>query len=99
MTEYAESLRSVLIRKINKAERDLTQLKLDYCRFVFGLSHRTRVTVEGKQYQVRAVDVNSMARLDDDQFAKPRVSGVLLNADLKPASEEMVDLGTDWTVV
>lgn len=36
--DYAASLRQVLIRKITRAERDLDQLKLDYCHFVYGIS-------------------------------------------------------------
>lgn len=98
MTEYADSLRSVLVRKINKAERDLSQLKLDYCRFVFGLSHRTRVIVDGRQYQVRSVDVDSMERLENDQFGKPQITGILLDGNLKPVAAEPVDLGREWTV-
>ena len=41
--DYGESVQKVLLRKIRKAEQDLAQLKLDYCRFVFGLTHRARV--------------------------------------------------------
>lgn len=94
--EYAESLRSVLIRKINKAERDLVQLKLDYCRFVFGLSHRTQVTIDGQRYQVRSVDVDSMQRLESGDFTKPAISGVPVGSDLRPVGDESVDLGNDW---
>ena len=43
--DYANSVQTVLLRKIQKAEQDLVQLKLDYCRFIFGLTHRTRVVL------------------------------------------------------
>lgn len=94
--EYAESLRSVLLRKINKAERDLVQLKLDYCRFVFGLSHRTQVTIGGQRYQVRAVDVDTMKRLDSGDFSKPAITGVPVGEDLRPLADEPVELGCAW---
>ena len=45
--DYGDSVQKVLLRKIQKAEQDLLQLKLDYCRFIFGLSHRTRVISNG----------------------------------------------------
>ena len=62
--DYGDSVHKVLLRKIQKAEQDLLQLKLDYCRFIFGLSHRARVTSNGNSYVVRSVDVETMERLD-----------------------------------
>ena len=96
--EYADSLRNVLIRKINKAERDLVQLKLDYCRFVFGLTHRTRVRVGESWYQVRHVDVDAMRRLDSGEFEKPALTGVLVDATMKAANDTPVNLGTEWSL-
>ena len=58
--DYGDSVQKVLLRKIQKAEQDLLQLKLDYCRFIFGLSHRTRVISNGISYVVRSVDVESL---------------------------------------
>lgn len=95
--QYADSLRKVLIRKINKAERDLTQLKLDYCRFVFGLSHRSQVKVKGKLFLVRTVDVDSMARLDDGEFGKPEIAGVPVGVE--GSNTELKQLGKSWEVV
>ncbi len=92
--DYGESVQKVLLRKIQKAEQDLVQLKLDYCRFIYGLTHRSKVSVEGVTYSVRSVDVDSMERLEDGSFGKPLVSGV---ADDK--GEELKDLGTDWMLV
>ncbi|MBK1851932.1 MULTISPECIES: hypothetical protein [unclassified Marinobacter] len=91
--EYGDSVQKVLLRKIRKAEQDLMQLKLDYCRFVFGLTHRARVVSGGATYLVLSVDVESMATTDDGAFTRPSVAGV--PAD-KPNQTEPVPLGTDW---
>lgn len=91
--DYGESVQKVLLRKIAKAEQDLLQLKLDYCRFVFGLSHRARVSANGKTWFVRSVDVQSMTYTDDGTFTKPCVSGTPEEDD---AGREIVPLGTDW---
>lgn len=91
--DYSDSVQKVLLRKIRKAEQDLLQLKLDYCRFIFGLTHRARVQLDGQSYLVRSVDVESMRHLDDGSFSKPVVAGAPLDA---PESSEAVDLGTDW---
>ena len=93
--EYGESVQKVLIRKIRKAEQDLAQLKLDYCRFVFGLTHRARVVSEGTTYLVLSVDVESMLTTEDGAFTRPAVSGV--PAD-KPDQVAPVQLGTDWAL-
>jgi hypothetical protein len=97
--EYADSLRKVLIRKITKAERDLAQIKLDYCRFVFGLSHRARVRVDGQLFLVRAVDVDSMPRLENGEFGKPAISGVPLGMNGVVGDSALVALGKDWQTV
>ncbi len=69
--DYGESVQKVLLRKILKAEQDLLQLKLDYCHFVFGLTHRARVNAGGKSWLVRSVDVDSMQHTDDGGFTRP----------------------------
>lgn len=97
--DYASSLRDVLIRKINKTERDLAQLKLDYCRFVYGLSHRSKVTFGGNLYQIKAVDLESMHRNEQGEWSKPAVSGVLINSELKPLSNDVITLNDSWELV
>lgn len=93
--DYGDSVQKVLLRKIQKAEQDLLQLKLDYCRFIFGLSHSTRVISNGASYVVRSVDVESMERLDDGSFSRPEVAGS--PAD-NPDTADTVNLGVDWTL-
>ncbi|WP_372965668.1 hypothetical protein [Marinobacter sp.] len=90
---YGESVQKVLVRKIQKAEQDLLQLKLDYCRFVFGLSHRSRVTANGQSWLVRSVDVNSMTHTEEGGYTKPVVAGIPANDE---TSCETVLLGTTW---
>ena len=97
--DYADSLRQVLVRKITKAERDLDQLKLDYCRFVFGISHRSQVRVGSEVYLVRAVDVATMDRLEGGEFGKPAISGVLVEAGGRVNDAAQVELGTDWEAI
>lgn len=92
---YADSLQDVLLRKIQKAEQEVLQLKLDYCRFVFGLTHRSRVVHEGTVYRVCAVDVATMERQEDGRFTRPEISGVPLGADVGSAP---IALGTGWTL-
>lgn len=94
--EYADSVQQVLLRKISKAEKDLLQLKLDYCRFIFGLTHRSRVKADARIYQVRSVDVETMARQLDGTFTKPELTGVLV--DSAPGVEAKA-LGAEWTLV
>lgn len=90
---YADSVQKVLLRKIQKAEKDLLQLKLDYCRFIFGLTHRSQVVVNGKRYQVRSVNVDSMVQQDDGTFSKPVISGLQVDSGI---ASEAIDLGTEW---
>ncbi len=93
--DYGESVQKVLLRKIHKAEQDLLQLKLDYCRFVFGLTHRARVSAGGKSWLVRSVDVDSMQYTEHGEFTRPVIAGV-------PADDETgssaVTLGSNWEV-
>ena|SRR5690606_35716531 len=96
---YAEGLREVLIRKINRAERDLHQLKLDYCRFVYGISHRSRVASQDGVYQVKAVDLDSMCRLDTGEWSKPRISGVKLDSNHRPLGLDVVLLDRNWDLL
>ena len=56
--DYGDSVHGLLLRKIQKAEQELLQLKMDYCRFIFGLSHRSRVLVDGRAFLVRSVDID-----------------------------------------
>lgn len=93
--DYGDSVKKVLLRKIRKAEQDLTQLKLDYCRFVFGLTHRAKVLARGVTYVVRSVNVDSMANTDDGGFTRPEITGT--RADEQDHAEP-VALGTDWTL-
>ena len=96
--DYANGVKDVLIRKINKAERELEQLKLDYCRFVYGLSHRTIVMANGRQFQVRNVDLKSMRRLDSGEWSRPVVSGVPVDENGRPAGTDLITLA-EWRVV
>lgn len=91
--DYGDSVQKVLLRKIQKAEQDLLQLKLDYCRFIFGLSHRAKVASGGSHYVVRSVDVDSMERLEDGSFSRPAITGVLADS---PDTADARDLGTNW---
>jgi hypothetical protein len=93
--DYGDSVQKVLLRKIRKAEQDLIQLKLDYCRFVFGLTHRAKVLSGGVTYVVRSVDVDSMANTDDGGFSRPEITGT--RADDQDHAEP-VALGTDWVL-
>ncbi len=96
--DYADGLKDVLIRKINKAERGLNSLKLDYCRFVFGLTHRSKVTYDSVIYQVRSVDLDSMVRNDDGGWSRPIVYGARLGPGQMQAAKDadVVDLGRHW---
>ncbi|MFV8572448.1 hypothetical protein ACNQ6O_14675 [Marinobacter sp. SBS5] len=91
--DYGESVQEVLLRKIRKTEQDLLQLKLDYCRFVFGLSHRSRVIAKGQCWLVRAVDVDSMQHTEEGGYSMPALTCVLADTD---KVTEVVSLGTDW---
>lgn len=91
--QYADSVQKVLLRKISRAEQELVQLKLDYCRFIFDLTHRSQVEKDGQRYQVTSVDVSAMDRQEDDSFGQPEVSGVPVDN----TSGEPVNLGKEWT--
>jgi hypothetical protein len=91
--DYGESVQKVLLRKIQKAEQDLVQLKLDYCRFIFGLTHRSKVISNGVTYMVRSVDVDSMLRNEDGSLSKPDVSGIPEGSDNEADSRS---LGHSW---
>ncbi|MDX5299903.1 MAG: hypothetical protein LPK85_13265 [Gammaproteobacteria bacterium] len=93
--DYADGLKDLLVRKINRAEQELVQLKMDYCRFVFGLTHRSRVQNAQGIFLVRAVDVESMQRTADG-FTRPHVSGVPATA---AADVEPIELGDAWTLI
>lgn len=93
--DYGKSVQQVLLRKIHKAEQDLLQLKLDYCRFVFGLTHRARVVAGGHTYVVRSVDVDTMKHSEDGGFTKPVIMGA--RAD-QPEASQPVSLGTSWSL-
>jgi hypothetical protein len=91
--DYGDSVQKVLLRKIQKAEQDLVQLKLDYCRFIFGLTHRSKVTVDGATYLVRSVEVDSMKRHEDGSFSKPEISGMPEGSDNET---DVQPLGANW---
>jgi len=94
--DYGDSVQKVLLRKIQKAEQDLVQLKLDYCRFIFGLSHRSKVIVDGVTYLIRSVDVDSMIRNEDGSFGKPDVAGI---PESSSDESDVQGLGNGWELV
>ncbi len=94
--QYAEGLKDVLIRKIVRAERDLQQLKMDYCRFVYGISHRTRIKADDKVYLVKSVDLESMKRLDNGDWSQPSVTGIMLDAEGNEINSEVVSILSGW---
>ncbi|WP_336366508.1 hypothetical protein [Marinobacter sp. C2H3] len=93
--DYGDSVQKVLLRKLKKAEQETIQLRLDYCRFVFGLSRRTRVVADGQVYEVCSVDIDSMAYNADGTLTRPAVSGLPLGEGAT-ATAEPTFLGTDW---
>ena len=93
---YGDSVQKVLLRKIQKAEQDLVQLKLDYCRFIFGLTHRSKVVSHGNIYLVRSVDVDSMQRQEDGSFSKPEISGIPEDEAL---GTEISAIGHNWELL
>ena len=97
-SDYASGLKDVLIRKINKTEQSLYGLKLDYCRFVFGLSHRSKVSYDQVVYQVRSVDLDSMIRQDDGGWTKPNVTAVRCTHNQAVLNSEPVELGQHWDI-
>ena len=97
-SDYASGLKDVLIRKINKTEKSLYGLKLDYCRFIYGLSHRSKVVYDQVVYQVRSVDLDTMMRLDSGEWTKPSVRAVRHSPNRAPSDDELVDLGQHWEI-
>ncbi len=93
--DYADGLKNVLIQKINKTEKSLYSLKLDYCRFVYGLSHRSKVIYDQVLYQVRAVNLDSMVRSEQGEWSKPHISAVRLK-DNSTVDDEVIHLGQNW---
>lgn len=94
--EYADGLKEVLIRKINKTEKSLNSLKLDYCRFVYGLTHRSKVIYDNVIYQVRSVDLDSMTRAEKGEWCRPMISGVRYEPNQGALSGDVVELGRSW---
>mgnify|MGYP000079535340 CR=1 FL=1 len=94
--EYADGLKNVLIQKINKTEKNLYSLKLDYCRFVYGISHRSKVIYDQVVYQVRSVNLDTMTRSDKGEWSRPEISAVRVSDLGKADQTEPVDLGRSW---
>lgn len=94
--EYADGLKNVLIQKINKTEKNLYSLKLDYCRFVYGISHRSKVIYDQVIYQVRSVNLDSMVRSEKGEWSRPEISAVRVSDLGTPDQSELVDLGKNW---
>lgn len=94
--DYADGLKDVLIRKINKTEKSLNELKLDYCRFIFGLTHRSKVIYDQVVYQVRSVDLDSMIRGEKGEWSRPEISGVRYEPNQNSLNGEVVELGCHW---
>ena len=93
---YSDGLKNVLIQKINKTEKSLYGLKLDYCRFVYGLSHRSKVIYDQVVYQVRSVDLDSMNRSDQGAWSRPGISAVRLDENHNSLQGESIELGQNW---
>jgi len=93
--DYADGLKKVLIQKINKTEKNLYSLKLDYCRFVYGLSHRSKVMYDQVVYQVRSVNLETMSRSDRGEWSRPDIYAVRLD-DKLVQKDEIVFLGQNW---
>ena len=94
--EYADGLKNVLIQKINKTEKNLYSLKLDYCRFVYGVSHRSKVIYDQVLYQVRSVNLDSMTRSEHGEWSRPEISAIRA-ADIGSNDQaESINLGRNW---
>ena len=97
--EYASGLKDVLIRKINKTERNLVSLKLDYCRFIYGLSNRSKVLYDGVVYQVVSLNLDIMDRSESGDWSKPGVMAIKYQQGRRlgdVSQDEMIDLGQHW---
>jgi len=93
---YSDGLKNVSIQKISKTEKSLYGLKLDYCRFVYGLSHRTKVIYDQVIYQVRSVDLDSMDRGEQGEWSRPDISAVRLDDNHNLLQGEAIELGQNW---
>lgn len=93
---YSDGLKNVLIQKINNTEKTLYGLKLDYCRFVYGLSHRSKVIYDQVIYQVRSVDLDSMDRGEQGEWSRPDISAVRLDENHRSLQGEVIELGQNW---
>ena len=94
--DYADGLKDVLIRKINKTEKNLYGLKLDYCRFVYGISYRSKVVYDQVLYQVRSVNLDSMTRSEQGEWSRPEVSAVRASEAGASDQSEVINLGRSW---
>ncbi len=94
--EYADGLKTVLIQKINKTEKNLYSLKLDYCRFVYGISHRSKVMYDQVLYQVRSVNLDSMIRSEKGEWSRPEISAIKVADIGKQDQVEAINLGRNW---
>lgn len=94
--EYADGLKNVLIQKINKTEKNLYSLKLDYCRFVYGISHRSKVMYDQVVYQVRSVNLDSMDRSEKGEWSRPEISAIRVADIGKVEQSELINLGKNW---
>ncbi|MFT6907099.1 MAG: hypothetical protein ACJAS1_003773 [Oleiphilaceae bacterium] len=96
--EYADGLKNVLIQKINKTEKNLYSLKLDYCRFVYGISHRSKVIYDQVVYQVRSVNLESMSRSEKGEWSRPEISAMRMSDIGKVGQYESINLGRNWEI-
>jgi hypothetical protein len=94
--DYADGLKNVLIQKINKTEKNLFSLKMDYCRFVYGISHRSKVMYDQVLYQVRSVNLDSMMRSEQGEWSRPEISAIRVSDIGKHEQAESVNLGRNW---
>ena len=94
--EYADGLKNVLIQKINKTEKNLYSLKLDYCRFVYGISHRSKIIYDHVVYQVRSVNLESMIRSEKGEWSRPEISAMRMLETGTVDQSELINLGRNW---
>ena len=97
---YADGVKSLLLRKIRKTEHELVQLKMDYCRFVFGLSFGALVVSNGKLYVVDQVETESMQLLDSGDWSRPMLHARPVDAVAvsKKQLSAPVQLEPDWEI-
>ena len=97
---YADGVKSLLLRKIRKTEQELVQLKMDYCRFIFGLSFGALVVSNGKLYVVDQVETETMQLLDTDEWSRPALQARPVDA-LAVSKKQLsapVQLPPDWEI-